>query len=95
MNLKNLNERHRKVYDTAGAAGNLVAELPTERYTVETNDGMHRIYDAQPTQGESNPLADMQHPLSEQETKDRAAVNDAALSMPARLAALNRLSTKR
>lgn len=47
--------------------------------------------------GENIPLADMAHPLSEeeQETNDRRAVNDAQLGMPARLAALNRLNTRK
>lgn len=81
--------------DNAAPAGKLVAEISASRYAIETNGGLHRIYDTEPTEGESHPLADMQHPLNEQETKDRAAVNDAALSMPARLAALNRLNIKK
>ncbi len=88
--IKELSEHYRKVYDSAGAEGMLVAELPAERYTFETRDGVHRIYETRPTEGGRHPLADMQA-QSEQEAMARAAVNDAALSMPARLAALSRL----
>jgi hypothetical protein len=96
VSLKNLNECHRNVYDGNARQGRLVAELPAGRYSIESKDGLHRVYDTQPAEGESHPLGDMaQHPLSEQETKDRAAVNDAALSMPIRLAALNRINAKR
>ena len=93
MTLKQLNERHRRFYDNS--RNKLVAELPASRFTIETTDGLHRVYDSQPSEGESNPLGDINASLAEQEKQDRAAVNDAALSMPIRLAALNRLNAQK
>ena len=70
----------------------LLKELDAHRFRIETESGVHRIYDMQPVEGEKNPL-DSTGPLGEQIQKDRAIVADSSQSMPTRLAALNRLNS--
>jgi len=95
-----LNARNREHYRDSGQRlrGRLVAELPADRFGIETVDGMHRIYDApswHPLSGKPDPLVDALSRVAEQDRervqRDRAAVADQNLSMPARLAALARL----
>ena len=95
MNLKQLNERFQQVYDGASHTGKVVMELPAGRFTAETRDGVLRVYDNAPNAGETHPLGNLTDTESEQHKRDLAAVNDMALSMPSRLAALNRLNSRK
>jgi len=78
-----------------------VAELPADRFRIETADGVHRIYDDlswHPLGGKPDPLVDALSKVAEQDRervqRDRATVADQGLSMPARLAALARLQRR-
>jgi hypothetical protein len=95
MNLKQMNQRHRQVHDSEGSERKLLAELPARRFVIETGDGLHRIYDTQPVDGEKNPLDECSGPLGEQIQRDRAIVADARAPEAARLRALSRILNRR
>jgi hypothetical protein len=94
-----LNARNREHYRDSGQPlrGHLVAELPAERFGIETADGVHRIYDRAPATRGGHDIADeikLAKYDTEREKRDRASVADQNLSMPARLAALARLQRR-
>ena len=95
MDIKKLNERHAKFWDSQGGTRKLVAELPGNRFHTETDGNVVRIYDTQPTEGESNPLDACTGPLGEQLARDRRTVADATASQADRLRALGRLWSRR
>src|SRR5687767_9512222 len=82
--------------DSKPQLGKLAVELPANRFAIETSGGTHRIYDMAPADGEAdvNKVLKAVADHGIQREKDRAAINDSDLSMPARLAALNRLLTQ-